>query len=138
MFRFHHVALSVSDTERSKRFYAALGFRAVLTWVSDSYDLIITHLKLGEIILELFCYTEHKKNDDRTLEGDLHEVGVKHFGLKVDSIEEAKRRVVEAGLAGEENIYIKSGRTGITYFFIKDPDGNFVEILEDKRIFELT
>ena len=29
---------------------------------------------------------------------------------------------------------ITAGRTGINYFFISDPDGNKIEIVEDKRV----
>lgn len=138
MFTFHHVAISVSNIESSKRFYAALGFKTVLDWVSDSDDLAISHLKFGPILLEIFCYREFKENNKKTLADDLPELGVKHFGLKVDCLETAKREIVEAGLGDEEDIEVKSGRTGINYFFIRDPDNNFVEIVEDKRIFNLT
>jgi catechol 2,3-dioxygenase-like lactoylglutathione lyase family enzyme len=44
MFSFHHVALSVSDIDKSKKFYYALGFKTVLDWISDSRDLTISHM----------------------------------------------------------------------------------------------
>jgi len=137
MFGFHHVALSVSDMDHSKQFYSVFGFKPALDWVSDSKDLTISHLVLGSTVLELFCYEGSKQSNEMSLEDDLRKVGVKHFGLRVDSIEAAKDKVVKANLA-EEDIKIKSGRTGITYFFIKDPDDNFVEIVEDKRGFVKT
>jgi glyoxylase I family protein len=33
------------------------------------------------------------------------------------------------------NVEVQQGRTGVTYFFIKDPSGILVEFLEDKRGF---
>ncbi len=135
MFSFHHVALSVSDIDKSKKFYYALGFKTVLDWISDNQDLIISHLILGSSFLELFCYKEFNKKNEKSLEHDLKEIGFKHFGLKVDSIEAARTQVISVGIAKEEDIQIKAGRTGITYFFLKDPDNNFVEIVEDKRDF---
>jgi glyoxylase I family protein len=135
MFSFHHVALSVSDIDKSKKFYYALGFKTVLDWVSDNQDLTISHLILDSIFLELFCYKEFNTKNERSLEHDLKEIGVKHFGLKVDSIVAARERVISVGIAKEQDIQIKPGRTGITYFFLKDPDNNFVEIVEDKRDF---
>lgn len=134
MFSFHHVALTVSDIEASIKFYSVLGLKQVLEWQSDNKDLMIAHLKSGDMFLELFCYSKnatvlsHNKND-------LSQLGIKHFALQVESIETAKKFILTAGLAKEEDIDIKQGRTGIVYFFIQDPDGNWVEIVEDTRIF---
>lgn len=132
MFRVHHIALSVSDIDKSKEFYYFFWFKTVLDWISDNQDLSISHLMLGPIFLELFCYKTFKKQNEKFLENDLRETGVKHFALEVDSIEAAKERVISAGIVKEE-IEIKTGRTGITYFFLRDPDRNFVEVVEDKR-----
>lgn len=137
MFGFHHVALSVSDLDRSKKFYKLLGFEEMLIWVADDKNLTISHLVLGTNFLELFCYREFHTKDEVSLEDDLHTLGIKHFGLQVDSIELAKEKIIDLGIAKAEDIQIKKGRTGITYFFIKDPDNNFVEIVEDKRTFQL-
>jgi glyoxylase I family protein len=134
MFSFHHIALTVSDIETSMKFYAIFGLTPVLKWQSDNKDLMIIHLKSGDIFLELFCYSK----DEKVLplsKSDIPKLGIQHFALKVDSIEAAKEFILTAGLAKEENIEIKQGRTGISYFFIKDPDGNWVEIVEDKRVF---
>ena len=136
MFGFHHVALSVSDLKKSKEFYNIFGFKTVLDWVSESNDLTISHLQLGLFFLELFCYKNPQEKIEQSLDDDLHTIGIKHFGLRVDSIEIAKKNVIESGIAKENDIAIKQGRTGITYFFLKDPDNNFVEIVEDKRQFK--
>ena len=134
MFSFHHVALTVSDTEASIKFYAVFGLKPILEWQSDNKDLVITHLKSGDIFLELFCYAKNAAALSRN-ENDLTQLGIKHFALKVESIEVARKFILTTGLAKEENIEIKQGRTGIVYFFIQDPDGNWVEIVEDKRNF---
>lgn len=137
MFGIHHVALSVKDLDRSKQFYLLLGFKVVLDWTSDSGDLKISHMMLNSFILELFCYFDSKNNEKVSLEEDLHKNGIKHFGLRVDSLDVAKERIVASGLAQEEDIQIKHGRTGIHYFFIKDPDDVFVEIVQDNRTFDI-
>jgi len=67
----------------------------------------------------------------RSLETDLPRVGIKHFGLKVDSLERAKEFILSNNLA--DAVSIKQGRTGIDYFFIKDPSGNFIEFVQDDR-----
>ncbi len=133
----HHIALSVQDMEKSKQFYYFLGFKTVLDWISEAKDLKIAHLMLNNVILELFCYANHTKNPPITLDKDLRTTGIKHFGLSVDSIEQAKEEVIKAGLA-KDTLEIKKGRTGISYFFIRDPDDNFVEIVQDDRKFTLS
>lgn len=133
MFSFHHVALSVSDTIRSKEFYAKLGFKPVFEWIADDKSLTITHLALGATILELFCYREPVEQPLQSLENDLRHIGIKHFGLRVEVLENAQTFITASGIAAGQDIMIKQGRTGIKYFFIRDPDGNFVEIVEDHR-----
>ena len=135
MFNFHHVSLSVSDIEKSSQFYEALGFMTVYKWKADDNSITIYHLKLGDSYVELFCYSDYKSAPESTksLSTDLPVLGVKHFGLKVKSIEDAKTQLVKEGFV-KEDIEIKKGRTEILYFFIADPDGILLEVLQDDRM----
>lgn len=89
-------------------------------------------LKLENMILEIFHYNdnyelpEHSKN----LAIDLKTVGNKHFGLGVKDIDEAKR-FVETNKLNDSKITITNGRLGKPYFFIKDPNGILMEIIEE-------
>lgn len=134
MYAIHHVALSVADRGKSAAFYQKLGFTEVHLWEADDKSLTITHLKLGDFILELFCYQNHQPAPDsiHATATDLPVIGTKHFGLKVDSIEAARDDLAAKGIV-ENDIQITQGRTGPRYFFIADPDGILVEISEDKR-----
>lgn len=136
MYSFHHVALSVTDRKRSVAFYTQLGFKEVHLWNADDNSLTITHLKLGDIILELFCYKDHQEAPGtiRSTKTDLPIIGTKHFGLKVASIEAAREDLTSKGIV-DKDIGITQGRTGPRYFFIEDPDGILVEIAEDNRSF---
>lgn len=133
MFSVHHISLSVKDTAESVDFYIKLGFSKVYQWVSETEDVTIVHMKLNDTFLELFNFKDNKEAPESTklLETDLPRVGIKHFGLKVDSINKAKEFVILNGLT--ESVEIKRGRTEIDYFFIKDPSGNHIEFVQDDR-----
>lgn len=119
--------------QASIRFYQALGFKQFHSWQAEDNSLHITHLKLEQITLELFCYQHNKPAPDHShaIETDLQHIGIKHFGLQTTDIQTTKLELEQQGLAN--NIQIQHGRTGIGYFFIKDPDGILLEIVQDDR-----
>ncbi len=132
-FTIHHAAISAIDIAESIAFYEQFGFRVVLHWKDPDGELEIAHLKLGENFLEIFWYRDQAPAPEsaRSLATDLPRIGVKHFALKVDSIHEAKKFAENHGIAS--NVEVQQGRTGVAYFFIEDPSGILVEVLEDKR-----
>ncbi|HEX2149102.1 MAG TPA: VOC family protein [Actinomycetota bacterium] len=131
--RLHHAAISVSDLERSKAFYAELGFQPVVDWADPSGSPKICHMKLGDSYLELFWFEAHLAAPESAgqLQTDLPRIGCKHFALRVDSIDEAKAFVEDKGWAA--GVAVLEGRTGVRYFFVPDPDGILVEFVEDRR-----
>lgn len=136
MYSIHHTALSVTNRTASVAFYEKLGFKQVHLWEVEDNSLSITHLRLGNFILELFCYKDFTSAPDtiHTTATDLPVIGTKHIGLRVDSIEAARDDLASKGIV-DKDISINQGRTGPRYFFIEDPDGILVEIMEDKREF---
>jgi len=136
MFLPHHTAISASNLVRSISFYEKLGFEVVMRWQADDESLSIVHMKLADMLLELFCYASSKQGAaaNQTLESDLKTIGVKHFGLRVDDIESARQQLIGSGLV-DASTAVTRGRTGIEYLFIRDPDGLFVEIVQDDRDF---
>lgn len=131
MFNVVHVAISVSNIGRSIEFYKRIGFKEFKSWDAEDESIKIRMLKLNDFILEIFCYTNYielPKTANSTAT-DLPVLGTKHFALGVSNIEKAKRWVLENKIADEVTINV--GRLGKPYFFIKDPDGILVEIIEN-------
>lgn len=134
MLSIHHISLSVSNSKNSISFYKKLGFSVGFSWNSDDGQLSIIHMFLNGICLELFNYQENSPPPDttKTLVTDLPVLGIKHFGLKTENIKLKREELISLGLAPDD-IKINRGRTEIDYFFIKDPDGVFIEIVQDDR-----
>jgi glyoxylase I family protein len=133
MLSFGHVALSVSDLQKSIGFYKIyFGLCCVEKFTIKSAGLTIAILKKGDICLELFEFKKHKNLPAyrRELDSDLRTIGVKHFSFEVPRIEQfyrkLKRRLVS--FATEMRVF----EDGRKYFFVKDPDGILVEIMESK------
>jgi glyoxylase I family protein len=133
MFYLHHAALSVGDLGRSESFYGLFGFRPVHRWSAPDGSLTIVHLKLGATLLELFSYRDHQPapESSRRLETDLPRLGTKHLALGVDDADQARDFLLARGLRQVPEP--AEGRTGVRYFFIQDPDGTLLEIVEDHR-----
>ena len=135
MFAAHHCALSVADLAASVGFYELLGFRVGHRWAAGDGSLEIVHLVLGGFVLELFAYADNAGAAPLELAvgNDLRALGVKHLALRVDSLEEARRELVARGVDPGAIGPDTPGRTGLDYFFVRDPDGIWVEVVRDER-----
>ncbi len=130
MFKTDHYAISVSDIEKSRRFYEKLGFRVVKEYQAEDGSVRILQMENDGFLLEMFCYPDSEPTPDfvDTLNTDLHVNGAKHMALAVRDPKKAAEYLLSEGLIGEKPV-VNEGRMGRPYFFIKDPDGIFVEII---------
>lgn len=130
MFNFNHVTISVDNLEDTLNFYKLFGFEKYKEYHDDSVDIVM--LKLENMILEIFHYNNNNKlpEHSKDLSLDLKTIGNKHFGIGVKNINEAKE-FVEDNKLNDSEINITKGRLGKPYFFIKDPNGILMEIIEE-------
>lgn len=131
MFNINHIAISVTNIDKTIEFYKKFGFREYKSWKAEDGSIKINMLKLDDTILEIFCYQENKELPEmaKNIGTDLPVIGTKHFALGVENIEKAKQFIVKNNICVEGEI--KEGRLGKPYFFIRDPDGILVEIIEN-------
>ena len=131
MYSISHVAISVTDMDQSIDFYKTFGFKVVKTWQANDNSLRITHLSLNNMVIEIFCYTNHLElpNHSKLLSTDLPVIGTKHFAFGVKNIHHAYDDLLDKKVI-KDNVTITTGRLGKQYFFIKDPDGILIEIIE--------
>ncbi|WP_293446051.1 VOC family protein [Persephonella sp.] len=131
-FYIHHVGISVYDIEKTAQFYRYFGFKEVAYYTAEDGSFKIKHLKLGDFIIELFWFSDYIPAVRKDLWDDLKIGGYRHIALKVKDIHKTLEKLKKDGVA-DSNTQVNRGRTGILYFFIRDPDGNFVEIVQDDR-----
>lgn len=133
-YRPHHIAISVRDLEKSVEFYSRLGYKQLYESGKDDQSSSTVHMLLGDSFLEIFAYAKNKNEAPLTYEraNNPDEVGVKHVALQADDINAAFDDLKARNMLTEGTI-VKESKIGIKYFFIQDPDGMWVEIVEDKR-----
>lgn len=130
MFNFNHVTISADNLEETIGFYKRFGFVIHKEYHDENVDIVM--LMLGNMILEIFHYQENEilPEHSKDLNVDLRTIGNKHFGLGVKDIMKAKK-FVEVNNLSDSDITINKGRLGKSYFFIKDPNGILMEIIEE-------
>lgn len=111
-----HVALRVADLEKSRQFYASLGFEKAFEFSE------------GGKPTELFM----KINDRQFIElypraQDSHPIGLMHVCYEVHGIESLRSAYVKFGLNPPE---AKKFRAGNLLFVLRDPEGQIVEFTQ--------
>jgi lactoylglutathione lyase len=126
MLKFLHTMCRITDPERSRAFYEALGmeFRRDLDIVRDQ-ELEATNYFFGfpgqEEELELTFNHDGRTYDLGTAYG--------HIAIGVDDLDETLARLKEQGIEPEREPYrVREG--GSRLAFVRDPDSYRVEIIE--------
>ncbi|NFI94706.1 VOC family protein [Clostridium sp. ZBS14] len=120
----HHVAIIVSDYEKSKDFYVnKLGFNIIRENYRPDRDDYKLDLKLGDCELEIFGMENSPKRVSRP-----EACGLRHLAFKVGCIEDIISELNEKGIETEPIRIDEFTNKKMTFFF--DPDGLPLELHE--------
>ena len=126
MATFLHTMVRITDPDKSRGFYEALGFR-----FSRDMDIV----RNGE--LEATNYFFSLGDDENVLEltynhdGRSYELGTGygHIALAVDDLEDTLAKLAEQGIEPEREPYrVREG--GSLLCFVRDPDGYRIELID--------
>ena len=124
--RFLHTMVRITDPEKSRQFYEALGFefeRDMDIVRNDEVEATNYFYSLGDqrSVLELTY-----NHDGRTY--DLG-TGYGHIALAVDDLQASLARLAQQGIEPEREPYrVREG--GSLLCFVRDPDGYRIEIID--------
>jgi lactoylglutathione lyase len=126
MATYLHTMLRITDPDRSRRFYEALGFN-----FSRDMDIV----RNGEREATNYFYSLGGDNDVLELtfnhDGRTYELGSAygHIAIGVDDLDEALAQLKEQGIEPEREPYrVREG--GSLICFVQDPDGYRIELID--------
>jgi lactoylglutathione lyase len=126
MAEYLHTMVRITDPEKSRAFYEALGFE-----FSRDMDIV----RNGEV--EATNYFFSMGDNENVLEltfnhdGRTYEMGdaYGHIAIAVDDLDESLSRLKEQGIEAEREPYrVREG--GSRLCFVRDPDGYRVELID--------
>lgn len=132
----HHVGITVSDLDRAVAFYTTtFGFDELAEFTiggeafADAVDVegatgSFAHLDAGGARIELVEYDPEAAADDPP---ELNRPGAVHVGLAVDDLD-----AFYDGLDSEVETLSppRTTESGTRILFVRDPEGNLIEVLE--------
>ena len=125
MSKIIHSMIRVLDEARSVAFYReAFGLEVAQRLDFPAFTLV--YLRNGETGFEL----ELTINKDRVQPYDLGD-GYGHLAFSVDDVDAEHARLTRAGLAPRKLVdFVPAGEVIARFFFIADPDGYQIEVLQ--------
>lgn len=129
-FEMDHVAIAVSDLDRSMKWYSSVfGFETKAKFDRPDLKVKGAIMALGQYKLELFGPYEPEPMEEyrKRLETSLQVVGAQHFALSVDDVVQAQKYLRQQGVECQD---ITEGKTA-KYLFCKDLDGILIEVKQN-------
>ncbi len=125
MAKFLHTMIRVLDLDKSIAFYQqALGFE--VTARKEFSDFTLVYLGSSESPVELELTLNHGRTEPYT-----HGSGYGHIAVAVTDVDAEYTRFNALGFAPRDVVEFKQGDELLAkFFFVKDPDGYEIEVLQ--------
>jgi catechol 2,3-dioxygenase-like lactoylglutathione lyase family enzyme len=139
--RTHHYGLTVADLDRAVEFYrdvlgldVAARFDVSGSGFADAVDVVsaagsFVHLDAGDVRVELVSYDPEGDPVDADR---VNRPGATHLGLAVDDVD---ARYADLPADVETLSEPRTTESGTRVLFLRDPEGNLVELLELRVVF---
>ena len=119
-----HSMIRVFEEARSVAFYRqAMGLEVAERFAFDSFTLI--YMRDPASTFELELTVNHGRSEPYAL-GD----GYGHLAVAVDDLDAERLRMQQAGASPGDIKELKSAALSARFFFVKDPDGYSIEVLQ--------
>jgi lactoylglutathione lyase len=117
-----HIGLRIHDLERSRRIYEQLGFE--WAWGPYGPEPVGAMRHPSGLELNFIVNARDAKTPNILMDVPEKYPGVTHIALKIDAVSATRAQLDAAGIA-------ISGTRGDVALFIRDPDGNVLELASD-------
>lgn len=117
-----HVGIRVHDLARSRAFYESLGF--VFQWGPFGPERVVGMRHAGGLEINLIVNAPDATAPNILMDVPRKHAGFTHVALAVRDLEQTEAALGAAGIA-------ISGRRGERALFVRDPDGNVIELAAD-------
>lgn len=126
MAKLIHTMIRVQDLQRSLQFYQQ-AFGLDVSHRLDFPDFTLAYLRNAETDTEIELTWNKERNEPYT-----HGDGYGHVAVCVDDVRTERQRLIDLGYTPNDlrEFHADDGALIARYFFIQDPDGYKIEVLE--------
>jgi catechol 2,3-dioxygenase-like lactoylglutathione lyase family enzyme len=122
-----HVGVAVSDLEKALHFYThQLGLKEAFRLLNSEGAVALVYLRVnGNNFVELFPGAMKQSSSQS------NQTGIRHLGLFVKDLQTTLRTLKSRGFPLPDDAFEKASKVqadGTFLYFIKDPDGNSIEL----------
>jgi lactoylglutathione lyase len=117
-----HIGIRVHDLARSRAFYEKLGF--VFAWGPFGPEPVAAMRHPSGLELNFILNAPAAKAPNVLMDVSDKHAGITHVALKIDDLAAAEAALKELGIA-------LTGKRGDAALFVRDPDGNVIELATD-------
>lgn len=121
--RINHVGLRVRDMNVSREFYEKLGFEFIVGPVGPEPVAIVEH-PCGVNINLILNASEDASPKNVLMDYDQKNTGYTHIALEITDAESVLEQLQSHGIEITETVEYG----GAYFFFVRDPDGNVIEL----------